>query len=119
MPFKGRIILLMCFLLPICGLAQTSKNAELEIVAEGNSAYQVQFVLGNYTLEESDGYGAVVAEGMVNMASHEGLPALPMLSRLLMLPKGSSLQVEKYETGEVEQIGLGMVLNRLRGKVLL
>lgn len=107
MPFKGRIILLMCVLLPICGLAQTSKNAELEIVAEGNSAYQVQFVLGNYTLEESNGYSAVIAEGMVDLASREGLPALPMLSRLFKLPKGSSLQVEKYETGEVEQIGLG------------
>ena len=59
-----------------------------------------------YATAPSVGSGMLTleADGLYTCAPHEGLPALPAASQLLMLPKGSSLTVGKVALDVIETV---------------
>ena len=79
----------------------------MEVRGDGESAYQMTFTLGSVTLaDEGNGLVELQVEGMVNQALAEGLPALPQMSRLLLLPRGSALRIERCQGDDVKHLQL-------------
>lgn len=69
-----------------------------EVRDNGNGGYQLSFTTGNVILtDEGNGRVQLQVEGMVNQASRVGLPALPQMSRLLVLPRGSAVHLERWQ----------------------
>lgn len=103
--------LYQCILLAFCVLSSCVLRAQgdgktlLEMQGDGNGVYHLSFSMGAVTLtNEGDGLVKMHVDGMVEQAPREGLPALPQISRLLVLPRGSSLQVERWQAGDGRQI---------------
>lgn len=103
------ILLILCFL-PCCLLwAQGMEKASLEVSADGGT-YTVRFAIGELATAAA-GHDQVTlrADGLYTRAPRKGLPALPVASQLLMLPKGSSLTVGKVDL-ETEEMVLDLPL---------
>lgn len=112
------ISLMLCLLFSSFAMAQEAGNASLELTESSDSTFQVTFHMGNITLvPAADGFVGLAAEGMVNLASHEGFPSLPQASRLIALPRGAELRLERWQEGDAEVLALseGNVLSPWQG----
>ena len=110
-PLGRYITLVVCCLLSIAAQAQESRVASFALAEEAENTYRVEFGLGDVTMQPlNDGFVAVEAAGMANLAPREGLPALPQTSRLLTLPRGSRLTVGDIEVERriLEDVGIVM-----------
>lgn len=96
-PLGRYITLIICCLLSVVAQAQEGKGTSFSLTEAGNG-YRVDFSLGDVTMQPlNDGFIAVEAEGMASLAPRAGLPALPQMSRLLLLPRGCRLTVESVD----------------------
>lgn len=95
-PLGRYITLIICCLLSVVAQAQEGRGTSFSLT-EAENSYRVDFSLGDVTMQPRDGFIAVEVEDMVSLAPLAGLPALPQMSRLLMLPRGSRLTVEAVE----------------------
>ncbi|MBR4505583.1 MAG: T9SS type A sorting domain-containing protein [Bacteroidales bacterium] len=108
------ILLIVCLLLPVAAVAQVSENALFELLRNVDGSYRLDFRIGNVAFSQGqDNQVDFYADGMVNLAPDTGLPALPQASRLVVLPRGAELRVERCEHGESE------VLPLPEGKILM
>lgn len=97
------ILLIVCLLASLYVRAQVANSASLGLVVEGDGAYRLEFSIGRVALIPVDGNAvALTVEGMDSRALHEGWPALPQMSRLIALPRGSELRLERWQEGEQE-----------------
>lgn len=103
---KRHISLILCLLISIAAIAQRGESATLELSHSDNGTCNVFFSLGNLSMSVTPNGTTLQAEGMVSLAPREGLPALPQMSRLLTLPQGSVLQLERWQEGEPELFAL-------------
>lgn len=98
------IMLILCCLPCHPMWAQGEGKASLEVSRDGGT-YIVRFAIGELsTPSVGSGMLTLEADGLYTCAPHEGLPALPAASQLLMLPKGSSLTVGKVALDVIETV---------------
>lgn len=94
--WSRHIVLAACLLFAFGVSAQGGGEAFLQLADKGGGHLDVLFVSGEATIEAcADGYATVRVRGMANVGCcGEGSPALPRLSRLVILPRGAALRVE-------------------------
>ncbi len=112
------ILLMLCLLLPAATMAQAGGKALLELKKGTDGGYHLEFRIENIALlQGQDGYITLQADGMQCLAPSECLPALPQSSRLLALPRGTELHIERLQEGDVEMLHLpdGKVLAPWQG----
>ena len=112
------ILLMLCLLLPVSALAQASKNGAFELNFSEEGICRLAFHTGDIAFSQEQGnYVSLNADGMVNLAPSEGLPAFPQASRIVVLPRGAELRIEQWQATETEPISLplGSVLKPWRG----
>ena len=106
----GRYIaLIACLLLPLGAHAQERGAASFVMDEAADGGYRLTFMLGDVTTRmQDDGFVAIDAAGMASLAPRAGLPALPQMSRLLSLPRGSRVAVGDIEVSRrtVDNVGL-------------
>lgn len=96
--FGKYIALIACLLLSIGAFAQKGGAASFALTEEADGSYRLTFTLGDVaTRPLENGFVSVDAVGMANLAPRAGLPALPQMSRLLSLPRGSRVTVGDIE----------------------
>ena len=94
------ITLLLCLLLSVAAAAQNEENAILDIVGVNDTTLRVDFRAGHFTLYDTLGHTGIRAAGMSCRAANAGEPALLELSRLVVMPRGSVLQLRDWRGGE-------------------
>ena len=112
------ILLALCLLLSHSLWAQGGKSATLTLTAPQEEAWHVTFQLGEMRLDSvDDRCVAVHAEGMVSLAPQAGLPSLPQMSRLLMLPRGSRVELNGKETScsEIQRLAINGLVQPYSG----
>lgn len=93
MPKRGLITLIVGLLLCACATAQGSGEATLELVRDGGQV-EMRFAMGRCaTFFVDDSTLGLRADGLANLADKAGLPALPVMSRVVTLPKGATLRL--------------------------
>ncbi len=95
------IVLAVCLLSAFGASAQGGRGAFLQLADKGDGRLEALFVSGaTLIVPGADGYATVCAEGMANVGcAGEGSPALPRLSRLVVVPRGARLRVEPMADG--------------------
>ena len=112
------ILLMLCLLLPAAAMAQAGGKALFELQKGTDGGYHLEFRIENIALlQGQDGYITLQADDMQCLAPSEGMPALPQSSRLLALPRGTELHIERLQEGNVEMLHLpdGKVLAPWQG----
>ena len=107
--FGKYIALIACLLLSIGAKAQERGTASFVLNEEADGSYRLAFTLGDVTTRlVDDGYVSIEAAGMANVAPRAGLPALPQMSRLLSLPRGSQVAVGDLEVSRrtIDNVGI-------------
>lgn len=96
------LIMLVVWLLPFsAAVAQWGKNASLEVTDEGNGVLSVRFEQGfSWGEFAGDRYTTIQVLGMTLNNGEVGQPALPTLSRIITLPRGSRLTLGNIEQQE-------------------
>ena len=91
-----QILLIVCLLAQTLGMAQNTETALLQVMSIADTAVTVSFTVGTLRLSSTaDGYARVDAEGMSSDAAEAGMPSLPRISTLMMLPRGSRLAMSR------------------------
>ena len=72
----------------------------------GGGLVAVEFAMGDYRVATDGRQSVLVAKGMTNKASREGLPSLPTMSRLLVLPRGTEPVIEDASQGAIVRLPL-------------
>lgn len=112
------ILLTLCWLLSASAMAQVGEKMSFELRSDGDGNYRLDFVAGDFAFSRSDeGYMYLVSDGMISLAPGEGMPALPQVSRLVALPRGTEMRVEGINETETEPVHLpsGLLLAPWRG----
>ena len=79
----------------------------MSLTETANGTVGMTFTLGDITLiPDKSNYLSVDAADMVSQARHEGLPSLPQMSRLLLLPRGASVQLTACHAAREEVLPL-------------
>lgn len=103
---KRHIALIVCLLYALCTYAQGGTEAHLSVqpVAGG---FQLDFVLGHVGVQPAGGsFVALQADGLAAAGGPEGHPALPTVSRLLLLPRGTQLSLLRADTSHLHPLPL-------------
>ena len=84
----------------MCTLAQSGRDATLALTRDAD-ILTLQFTMGHYEIATlNDSTASFNADGMVNIASHAGRPGLPLICRVVTLPRGSRLSLaDETHTG--------------------
>ena len=107
-------MLVVCLLAAFGSVAWPQEAASLRVVVGSGGEAEVLFSLGgSVLLPVGSAYAEVDAPGMTAVAAREGLPALPVLTRLVPLPLGTELSVDRVEPDGESRLTLG------RDRVLL
>ena len=102
---KRCILLIICVLLPLVTRSQGEGGAFFSLSPDADG-WKLDFVTGRLAMADSaDGVSLEVA-GMANHAAAVGLPALPVASRLLLLPKGSEVVLSSCRLSGVDTLWL-------------
>lgn len=100
MPRFSHIALLLCILLHMGARAQEAEKSFLGLTTEGDTTLHLSFEAGHFAVVNDGGYATLTVDGLALQASEEGLPTLPQISRLVVLPRGSELRLTDYNCGE-------------------
>ncbi len=97
----GHIVLTLCLLLS-CGVCAQEGRGALFSLAEGaDGTWKVLFRMDGLTIDTSDGvYSRLAIEGMTVANGTAGCPALPSMSRMVLLPRGGRLTLRVDGTDE-------------------
>ena len=106
MALRRCILLVSCLLLSISVLAQKNEKALLDIVNKGDTTLCITFSTGDFNIVTSDGYCTLEAVGMRSMAQHAGLAVLPQMSRIVSMPRGTTITLNKSHNGETVSLPL-------------
>ena len=115
------ILLMLCLLLPAIAIAQAGDKTLFELQRGADGNYRLHFRTGKISFsQDQDNQLTLSVDGMANMAPGKGQPALPQTSRLLILPRGAELRVERWQQSESEILSLpdGKVLAPWQGAMV-
>ena len=101
---KGYFILLtLCLLFCFGAMAQSNGETSFVIKTGDSGICQVDFQSNKmFFFNGNEGYVTLIADGMTNLAQGVGMPALPQMSRLLVLPRDAELRLLHWDEENVE-----------------
>ena len=110
------ILLLLCTLPPVFMRAQERMEASFSLLESPDGTILLEYRMGTYDIIAADDSTVLVeSNGMTSFAPQAGLPSLPQMSRLLTLPRGSSLSVNGIEATHNNTIDLAAIITPYTG----
>lgn len=106
MALRRCILLVSCLLLGISVHAQRAEKALLDIAYKGDTTLCITFSTGDFGIVVTNGYCTLEAAGMRSAAPEAGRAALPQMSRLVSMPRGTTLSLNGSERGETVALPL-------------
>ena len=91
----------MCLLVPTVGMAQWGQKASLRVDGTSDGDFTVRFEWGDFSVGiGGHHYGMLFADGMTFDNGEAGQPALPTISTVVTLPRGTRLTLNAMENIE-------------------
>ena len=73
--------------------AQKGEKALLDIINHNDTAFSVVFTATDFHIVRTNGYCTLEAAGMRSMAPQAGMPVLPQMSRIISMPRGTTINL--------------------------
>ena len=80
--------------------AQKGEKALLDIINHNDTAFSVVFTATDFHIVRTNGYCTLEAAGMRSMAPQAGMPVLPQMSRIISMPRGTTINLTESNSGE-------------------